>query len=327
MSRLALVVRELVARRATGVLSVRAPEASGEVRLRQGRIEDVVLGRAEGKKALARMLRAQEIALAFREGDGDWLPRTEGSTEALMAAAEQARDAYEAAFVPFADRNEAFAVVAELTESKRTTLSASARAIGSRLRTPLSIAEVLDLSADDDLQVLAALGELDALGALRWLFPQSERQPLANAAWDPSRLAGRLGPGARVVFAGTPDRLAVFSHSLLYVDDVTRPITASPVVPMPHVIASTAIDRVTVDVVVCPLVPVYSPLWPLSLAGAALVVRLDEAAPGLLEAAAELAGARVVAAEELVGPVDEASVGAVVAVLRAALDAAIDTAR
>jgi hypothetical protein len=320
--RLPLVVRELVARRATGVLAVRTLDASGEIRLRHGSIEDVVLGRAEGKKALARMLQAAELTLAFRDADGGWLRRIDAPADALMENAARACDAAVRARAPFADRDEAFAVVGDLTESRREALSPLARALASRVRYPLGLAEVLDLSAEDDADVLRALAELDAAGALRWMWPQSERQPLASALWDRSGVAERLGAGARVVFAGTPDRLAVFAHSLLYVDDVTRPASSGPLVPMPHVIATSTIDRVNVDVVVCPLVPVYSPLWPLSLSCAALVVRLDEAAPGLLEAAAELAGARVIAAEALVGPLDEASVGAVVAVLRAALDEA-----
>lgn len=322
--KLTMVLRELVARRATGVLTVRAESATGEIRIGQGAIEDVVFGRAEGKKALSRILANDDPVFAFNESSGDWIPRIETPMDELFSEATKTRDALRVALEPFADRLQASVVAVELTDGSRNTLSSGARVLWSRLRAPLVLQDVLDLSPADDAEVLSALIELDSAGALRWLWPQSERQPLVTALWDRDTVAQRLAPKARIVFAGTPDRLAVFGHSLSFVDDVTRSASPLPLVPMPYVMVTTTLERTQVEVVACPLVPVYSPLWPLSLAGAALVVRLDEAAPELLETVAELVGVRVVQAEALVGPLDEARVGPVVALVRAALsDAAV----
>ncbi len=317
-------LRELLARHATGVVSVRTADASGEVRLRTGAIEDAVLGRVEGTKALARMLAARDLSLAFTEGDGEWLRRIDGAPEEILDAAAQACAALEAALEPFRDRERegAFAIASEPTETTRATLSAGARTLVTRLRAPAAIGDVLDLAADDDVVVLGALAELDRAGAIRWLNPASERQPITSALWDRAAISQRLPPRVRLVFAGAPQRLAVLAHVLAYVDDVTRPTIPPPLVPAPQVLATAAFDGLSLEIVGCPLVPAYAPLWPLALADAALVVRLDEAAPDVLEAAAAVAHARVVSAEALVGPVDEARVGAVVALLRAALDEA-----
>lgn len=315
---------ELVARHATGVLSVRGPDASGEIRLRTGAIEDAVFGRVEGAKALARMLAARDLVLAFTDGDGDWLRRIDGAADAILAAATAARDALEHALGPFRERERegAFAIASEPTETTRATLSATARALVPRLRAPAAIGDLLDLAVDEDVEVLRALAELEAAGAIRWLNPASERQPITAALWDRAAISLRLAPRVRLVFAGAPQRLAVLAHVLAYVDDVTRPATPAPLVPMPQVLATATFDGLSLEIVGCPLVPAYAPLWPMSLGDAALVVRLDEAAPDVLESAAAIAHTRVVSAEALVGPVDEARVGAVVALLRAALDEA-----
>lgn len=321
-----LVLRELLARRITGALAVTSPDATGEVRLRLGTIEEVVFGRAEGVKALARMLAVEDLRFAFREGDGG-RGSIDVPAEELLARATAARDALVAASAPFESRRDSYAIGAPLTEASGAVLSTLARALWARLRSPAGFSEVTDLLPDRDDVILAALAELEAASAVRWLEFESERQPLGAAHWESERVREHFGDKVRLVIAGTPHRVAVFRHALFHVDEVLRPTEDEPLVPMPHVVASIPLEAggCTVDVIVCPLVPVYSPLWPLSLASSALVVRLDEAAPGLLESACELAGARVVAAEALVGPFDEGRVGAVAALVRAALEEAVAT--
>lgn len=84
----------------------------------------------------------------------------------------------------------------------------------------------------------------------------------------------------RVVFAGSPSRLASLGAVL-----AEGSLQALP----------TSFQHESgVQVVLCPLVPAYAPLWPVTLYGAAVVVRLDEAAPGLLEAAADAVDLTVV---------------------------------
>lgn len=319
---LMLVLRELRARHVTGILSVSTAVADGEIRMRRGDIEDVVLGRADGKKALTRMFDAAIGNFAFREVEPLWTPRVDVSTETLIDEALVSRDELTAARRPFEERLEAFAVANEGGESRRSDLSPAARSMVSRLRTPASLYDVLDFVADDDAEIFRVVSELDDAGVLRWLHPQPERLSLKTPAWERARIAERLGKQARIVFAGAPHRLAVLEHALLHVEDMTRRPGRPPLVPMPHVVATTAFDGVEVEFVMCPLVPVYSPLWPMVLTDAALVVRIDEAAPGLLEQAADLVRTRVAEAAQLVGPLDEFRVAAVVALVRSSLDEA-----
>jgi hypothetical protein len=319
---LALVLRELIARHATGVLAITTGDAPGEVRLRLGQIEDVVLGRAEGLKALARMLAATDLKLAFRDASAGWIRRVDVGSEALLAEAIRLRDEIVRALEPFASRGDSHAIGLDIVDASRGELSSPARMLWSKLRAPTSLQELLDLSPESDPTILDAAAELEKAGGLRWLAFESERQPLGPARWDVARLRDKLGASPRIVIAGTPQRLAVFAHALLYVDDAIRAPGETPLVPMPQPVATIGLEALRVEVISCPLVPVYSPLWPLSVEGAALVVRLDEAAPGLLEGAAEMVGVRVVAAEALVGPLDEARVGAAAALVRAALEEA-----
>lgn len=316
---LVLVLRELIARRASGVLAVSLPDATGEVRFQGGVVEDVVLGRADGAKALVRMLAGDDLRLAFREAREGWLRRIEAPSDELVADAERRANALKKARAPFDVRRESHVIGVELGESTGALLSSAARALWSKLRSPTSFLEVFDLSSEDDATVVETLAELDAAGAIRWLELASDRQPLGIGGYDATRLRERYGERARIAVAGTLHRVAVFTHALLHVDDVIRPPRDAPLVPMPHVVATVPLDGIAIDVVALPLVPAYQPLWSLALADVVVAVRLDEAAPGLLEAVAALTGVRVAPAEALVGELDEGRVGAVAALVRAAL--------
>ena len=80
---------------------------------------------------------------------------------------------------------------------------------------------------------------------------------------------------ARIVFAGTPSRLAVFSHAALCLADAIAAPDPAPNVPVPYPIATLRLgDDVDLELVALPLVPAYAPLWPMAISGSAIVVRL-----------------------------------------------------
>ena len=93
-------------------------------------------------------------------------------------------------------------------------------------------------------------------------------------------------------------------------------------VPMPHPMVRIDLgSELELELVSLPLVPAYAPLWQMALTGAAVVVRLEEAAGALLEEACEAASAKIVDAHMLVGPYDEGNVAEVAVLIRAALEA------
>jgi hypothetical protein len=127
---------------------------------------------------------------------------------------------------------------------------------------------------------------------------------------------------ARLVFAGTPNRLSVFAHAALCLSDAIPSPEAPPTLPIPHPIATVRFgDDVDLELVALPLVPAYAPLWPLALAGAAIVVRLDDAAGSALTEACAAAELPVLDAQMLVGALEEGSVAQVASLVRAAIEA------
>src|SRR5262249_27974997 len=127
---------------------------------------------------------------------------------------------------------------------------------------------------------------------------------------------------ARVVFAGTPSRLAVFAHAALCLQDAIAAADPAPNVPVPYPIATVRLGAdVALERVGLPLAPAYAPLWPMALAGSAIVVRLDDAAGAALTEACGVAELPILDAQMLVGALEEASVAQVASLVRAALEA------
>jgi hypothetical protein len=330
---------ELVAAKRTGTLSISTPSGAAEVRLADGDVLDAVYLRAEGEKALYRILAARDVTTTFLDGGDAGMRRIRARTADLLASAP-------AFLSDLATRRRAFASAgarpllaidrAEPTRSNQgvpPALSAAARSLLHYLRTPIVLDELLDVAPGSDIEILQVLAELEHAGRLRSLPSTDQRVPLGTSEQLgrlTSVLAERLplrddgaSPAARLVFAGTVNRLAVLAHSTSCIQHALPPAFGVPTVPMPHPVARIGLGegpRFTVEIVACPLVPAYAPLWPMALSGAVAVVRLDEAGGKLLDRAAEAARARVFDASMLVGPYDEANVAEVAMLVRAALE-------
>ncbi len=105
----------------------------------------------------------------------------------------------------------------------------------------------------------------------------------------------------RVVLCGSPARIATLARSSLRIAAFHPPAEQSPLVPVPHTLATMPLgEDLDLDVVALPLVPAYAPLWPLALAGAHAVVRIDAAAAKLLDEACTYTDRRHVDADDLV---------------------------
>jgi CheY-like chemotaxis protein len=342
LSRVALrdLLLALAAEHRTGTVTVTTALGAGELRLHDGDIVDAVYLRLEGVKAVARLL-------GERDGSFNFLPRTppvmrriNAPVPALLEKCEAQIEAAKAARAKVAhlERKALFASDAASSGAPPSSgdLSTLARAVLSRLRSPATMDDVLEELPAPDADLLSAIQELDAAGRVKLLSQDAERVPLVGPEGlhaMRAHAARAKAPGfegaARVVFAGTPGRLAVTAHSALSLADAVPAPDAQPTVPAPYLMASVGLgDDVSVDLVALPLVPAYAPLWPMALAGSAVVVRLDDAAEHVLAEACAAAEVPIVLASSLVpqfkDEFDEGNAVHVAAAVRAALEGAIE---
>jgi CheY-like chemotaxis protein len=321
------VLQTLSVDRKTGALGVTTPAGAGDVRLVDGAVVDAVYLRFEGLKALVRMISEPDGKFLFAPETPAVLGRMSTPTRELLELAAAQIGQAKAARALLGDMTAKALVAAEGGDPGE--LSPLARAILARLRTPATIAELLDDLTEPDALILATLVELDGKSRLKRLPHDTQRLQLVGP--DQLHLMRALvsrasAPGyqgaARLVFAGTPSRLAVFAHAALCLVDAIPSPESAPTLPIPHPIATVRFgDDVDLELVALPLVPAYAPVWPLALAGAAIVVRLDDAAGSALTEACAAAELPVLDAQMLVGALEEGSVAQVASLVRAAIEA------
>jgi CheY-like chemotaxis protein len=322
------LVRVLANERRSGTLTITTPSGAGEVRLVDGEMVDAVYKRFERKKALARLVAVRDGTLKFIPGVQTVMRRLEESTTSLLTeavdasvAAETKREAVGALASARLFAHEAAPLPNE------TRLAEDVRV---RLRTPATLDEILDDLPQPDGEILDLLLELHTRGRLTQLRASPSDIALTDVDVLPrlrASLARAHRPGfsgaTRVVFAATPARLAVFKHTVLSIASV-QPSTEGPLpLPTPYLIATAMLGEGTeLDIYALPLVPAYVPLWALTIAGAAVVVRLDAAAKNSLEDVAQSMGVRLLDARAQATPFDESNPRHVAELIQVALDAA-----
>ncbi len=309
------------------MLAVTTPAGAGDVRLVEGGVVDAVYLRFEGLKALARIVGESDGRFVFTPDTPTVLGRMSTPTDALLRAVEAHSSEAKELRARLGELSGKALLAAEgLEQSDRSPL---ARTVLAKLRAPATVDEILEEMPEPDAHVLAALVELDAAGRLKRIPHEVQRAPLVGteqihlmrALVSRAVVPGYEGP-ARILFAGTPSRLAVFAHAALRLVDAFAPAEVATTIPIPHAIATIRLgDDVDVDLIALPLVPAYAPLWPLTLAGSAIVVRLDDAAGSALSEACAAAELPVLDANVLVGALEEGSVGQVASLIRAAIEA------
>ncbi len=314
----------------SGTISLTTSRGSGEIRLVDGDIVDAVYMRLEGTKAITRMIAERDGSATFTPGAPAIMRRIHASTRALVEEAK-------ALVARAAELRESAGELATSTliavdGTSGEGLSEVELHVLTRLRVPATVDDVLDELPHSDAAILESILALDARGRIKQLGHASSRVQLCGpdqlhllrAAAARARVAGFDGP-ARLVFAATPSRLAVFGHTVLSLADAFPPSEPTPAVPVPYVLSTIRLgDGVALDIVALPLVPAYAPLWPMALAGAAVVVRLDEAAEAALTEACASLSLDLLDARAVFGTLDESSAVQIASIIKTALDA--DTA-
>lgn len=313
--------------RRSGTITVTTPKGSGEMRLVEGDIADAVYVRLEGSKAITRMLGERDGTATFAPGAPAIMRRIHESTRALVA---EARALVERTSSLRAQAGElATSMLLVVDGATQESLSEIDQHVLTRLRVPAMLDDILDELPHADAAILESVIRLDARGRVKRLGHASARVQLCGpdqlhllrASAARARSAGFAGP-ARLVFAATPARLAIFGHTVLSLADAFASQEPMPSVPVPYVLATIRLgDGVELDIVALPLVPVYAPLWPLALAGAAILVKLDEAAAQSLEEACASVALPILDARAIFGALEESSAVQVASLIKTALDA------
>ncbi len=313
--------------RRSGTLTITTAKGSGEVRLVEGEIADAVYVRLEGLKAITRMLGERDGTATFTPGAPAIMRRIHGATREIVAEATKLVD--RATSLRQTAGELATSTLLATEGSMPEGLGEVDQHVLGRLRVPATLDELLDELPHADAAILESVVSLDGRGRIKRIAHVSSRVQLCGpdqlhlvrASASRARAPGFGGP-ARLVFAATPSRLAIFGHTVLSLADAFPSQEAAPSVPVPYVLASIRLgDGVDLDVVALPLVPAYAPIWPMALAGSAIVVRLDEAAARSLEEACASVSVPVLDARAIFGSLEESSAVQVASLIKTALEA------
>lgn len=312
--------------RRTGSFVLRADDVSGEAHFVDGALFDVVHGRHEGMKALARLVDARTGTHQFTAGGGSIARRLHGPTHVLVV---EAKALAVRASTLLSRAGELLASTLLAVEATAPDASEIDRHVLEHLRAPATLESALESLPHLDAAILESALRLHDRGLLRNLGKLEQRVRLCGAdqlhlvraSASRAQALGFAGP-ARIVFAATPARLAVFSHTVLSLSDARAADETAPSQPVPFTMAVLHLgDGVDLEIVGLPLVPAYAPLWPMALGGVATVVKLDEASAAALEETCTSVGVPILDARAIFGVLEETSAVQVASLIKTALDA------
>jgi Domain of unknown function (DUF4388) len=334
-ARLLSILREHLAQKKTGVMEITSPRASANLRLVRGEIVFAEAGHSTGEKALFRALALRDARSAFYERDVSNDRNIDAKTDELMAAGAIVVEEILELHTLFAGDAPLVAIdpgppTVNLSKPRVIEeLSPAARRLLHFLRSPIKLDDLLDADHGSDHEILIGLAQLEKAGRLKTLA--SSKSKIAVAQGDDlakieraieSRTTSMRASRPRLVLAGAPHRLALVAHAISCFEGASPPaetLPGTPAVPMPYVVARWMSERIDIDLVVCPLVPAYSPLWPMAVAGAHAALRMDSAARDLFDRACAAAAVKIVDASALLPTHDDTKVEDVATLIRYAL--------
>lgn len=319
------VLRSLAIEGRSGAITITTPKGHGEIRLVDGDVVDAVYLRLEGLKALVRLFGESDGAASFSAAAPAMVRRMNLATGSLIdeAGAQSERAAKVRAQVEALGSG---LIVA--TDKAAGNLEPLDERVFARLRIPTPLGDLLDDLREPDADILEALVRLAKHDLIKGVGRSASVQlggpdQLHTVRSSAERAKGNGFRGAaRLVFAATAGKLAVLGHTILALADARPPSEPAPSLAIPHPIATLPLgEGIELDVVALPLVPAYAPLWPMVLAGAAITIRIDEAASQSLEEACGAVGVTILDASAVFGAVDESSPVQVASLIRTALEA------
>jgi CheY-like chemotaxis protein len=328
----------LAMNRRSGVVAITTLQGAGELRISEGEVVDAMFRRVEGEKAIYRLLGEREGRFTFTAGEVRQVRRITRSTSALLMEAMRQVDEIAHRRRELAPSGEA--LLLEEPPSVRPGSSRPPdwgpnggllfRELTQLLLMPRSIDELLDDLDVPDLEVLEALTSLAAAHKIRRVpisevtsqFAPLEQLPVIRSL---VRRLARLGFAAppRLVIAAPAARMPALAHAVRRIGDAVAPTDLPPRAPIVRLLGTLRLgDGVELALIGLPTDPLFSPMWALALAGAAVVVRLHEAGGKTLEAQCDQLEVTLIDAESLMGALDAAVPSQVAALVKSALEMA-----
>ncbi|HEY4117666.1 MAG TPA: DUF4388 domain-containing protein [Byssovorax sp.] len=324
--------------RRSGVLSIVTKSGPGEVRLVDGEVADAVFRRVEGEKAFYRLLAEHDGRFAFSPAEVPGPRRITAPTSALLM--EAMRQVDEVAMrrrelVPngealLVDEAQSMSMGASIPPSLPGPRAAIARELTQLLQAPRTLDELLDDLEAPDLTVLEALAALVVARKVRRVpmadvtapFATAEQLPVLRSLVQRLARAGFAAP-PRIVLAAPAPRMPALATAIRRIVDAEAPADLPPRAPLPRPLGTLRLgDGVDLALVGLPTDARFSPTWALSLAGAAAVLRLQDAGGALLEAHCAALEVPLLDALAPAGPRDLAVPAQIAALVRSALEQA-----
>lgn len=321
--------------RKTGTLSVTTSNAAGEIRLADGEVVDAMFRRAEGMKAVIRLLGEREGGFHFAPDAAPGLRRIREPISSILMEGTRQVDEVRRLREHLGLLVNAHLIALHVEEPKSVETSDSiASEVADLLATPRTFDDLVDEIPRSDLEVLQALGRLDEAGKLRRLPIGDLRPSLAGPEGMVvlRGLARRLrprgfrGPG-RLVLVGSSGRIRLARQAIARLAEAIPGADVAGEMSADRLIESTAVlqlgESVGLEIVTVVDRGDLAPLHPLVLSGAIGVVALDRPSPNLAAMVEELEVALLDARsviEDFDGDVDPGDPSSIAAIVRGAIE-------
>ncbi|MGZ3422603.1 MAG: DUF4388 domain-containing protein [Polyangiales bacterium] len=314
--------------RKTGTLSVTTSNAAGELRLADGEVVDAMFRRAEGMKAVIRLLGEREGAFHFAPDSAPTLRRIREPISSILMEGTRQVDEVRVVRERLGLASGTHLVALQVEDPKRAPTGDSiASEVADLLVTPRTLDDLLDEVPRPDLDVLHALVRLDEVGILRRLPIGDLRPSLAGPEGmvvlrglaRRLRPRGYRGPG-RLVFVGASAKIRLARQAVGRLAEAVPGADVGAEMSADRMVEVTATlqlgESVALEIVTVVDRPELAPLYPLVLNGAIGVVTLDRPSAALASIVEELevalVDARSVVEDDAIDPGDPTSLASVI---------------
>ncbi|MBI2389797.1 MAG: DUF4388 domain-containing protein [Deltaproteobacteria bacterium] len=321
--------------RKTGTLSVTTSNAAGELRLADGEVVDAMFRRAEGMKAVIRLLGEREGAFHFAPGTTPPLRRIRDPIHSILMEGTRQVDEIRLLRERLGLSSQSHLIALQVEDPRTVPTSDSiASEIADLLATPRTLDDLLDEVPRNDLDVLEALSRLDEQGKLRRL-PMGDLRPslagpegmvVLRGLARRLRPRGFRGPG-RLVLTGSATKIRLARQALARLAEAVPGSDVGGEATTDRLVEATAVlqlgESIGLEIVTVVDRPDLAPLYPLVATGAIGIVTLDRPSPALAAMVEELEVALVDArsvGEDFDADIDPGNPASIAAVVRGAIE-------
>jgi hypothetical protein len=316
--------------RKSGTLAVTTSTSAGEIRLADGEVVDAMFRRAEGMKAVIRLLGEREGAFQFAPDATPGLRRIRESMSSILMEGTRQVDEVRRLRESLGLIVNSHLIALHVEDPKSVATEDSiASEVADLLATPRTYDDLADEIPRTDLEVLEALARLDEQGKLRRMPIGDLRPSLAGPEGmvvlrglaRRLRPRGYRGPG-RLVLIGSAGKIRLARQAIARLAEAMPGADIGGEMSADRLFEATAVlqlgESIGLEIVTVVDRPDLTPLHPLVLSGVIGLVALDRPSPRLAAMVEELEVALVDARsvnddfEAEIDPGDPTSIAAVV---------------